>query len=199
MKGFSKKQKGGARLEDKDIIRLYFERNEEAICKTEEKYGAYCFKTAENILGDSGKAEECLNSALLGAWNSIPPNEPKNLKIYLAKIARNFAIGILEKEKAEKRGGGVLEIAAEELSEAVSSKENVEENYIAKELGESINRFVSNLPEKERKIFIRRYFFFETPEKIGEKFGFSPNRVSVILHRTRKKLKKHLEKEDLFL
>lgn len=185
------------RLEDKDIIRLYFERNEEAIRETKEKYGAYCFKTAENILGDFGKAEECLNSALLGVWNSVPPNDPKNLKIYFAKITRNFAVGILEKENAKKRGGA-LEIAAEELSEAIPSKESVEESCIAKELGEKINFFVSKLPETERKIFIRRYFFFETPEKIGEKFGFSPNRVSVILHRTRKKLKKFLEKEGLF-
>lgn len=185
-------------MEDKDIIRLYFERDEKAIFETEEKYGAYCRKTAENILGDSGKAEECLNSALLGAWNSIPPNEPENLKIYLAKIARNFAIGILEKEKAEKRGGGTFLKALEEISESVPASENVEESYIAKELGERINFFVSKLPEKERKIFIRRYFFFESQEKIGEKFGFSPNRVAVILHRTRKKLRKFLEKEGLF-
>ncbi len=85
----------------------------------------------------------------------------------------------------------------EELSESVSAGENVEEGYLAKELGESINLFIENLPEKERKIFIRRYFFFETPERIGERFGFSPNRVSVILHRTRKKLKKHLEEEGI--
>ena len=184
-------------MEDKDIIRLYFERNEEAIRKTEEKYGGYCYKTAENILGDSGKAEECLNSALLGVWNSVPPNEPNNLKVYLAKISRNLAIGMLEKENAKQRGGNCV-FEAEELSEFLPSKENVEESYDAKELGESINSFVSELPEKERKIFIRRYFFFENPKIIGENFGFSENRVSVILHRTRKKLKKHLEKEGFF-
>lgn len=182
-------------MEDKDIIRLYFERDEKAISETEEKYGAYCRKTAENILGDFGKAEECFNSALLGIWNSVPPSEPKNLKIYAAKITRNFAIGILEKEKTEKRGGGTFSEALEEISESVSSKENVEESFFAKELGEKINLFIKNLPETERKIFIRRYFFFETTEKIGERFGFSQNRVSVILHRTRKKLKKYLEKE----
>ena len=185
-------------MEDKEIIRLYFERDEKAISETEEKYGAYCRKTAENILGDFGKAEECLNSALLGVWKSVPPNEPKNLKIYVAKITRNFAIGIFEKEKAEKRGGKAFFETLEELSESIPSKESVEESYFEKELGESINRFVKNLPEKERKIFIRRYFFFETVEKIGERFGFSANRVSVILHITRKKLKKYLEKEDDF-
>ena len=83
----------------------------------------------------------------------------------------------------------------EELSESIPSKESVEESYFEKELGESINRFVKNLPEKERKIFIRRYFFFESPKKIGERYAFSENRVSVILHRIRKKLQKHLEKE----
>ena len=59
----------------------------------------------------------------------------------------------------------------------------------------AINAFVKNLPEKERNVFIRRYFFFESPEVIGKKFGYSKNHIGVILHRTRKKLKKYLEKE----
>ena len=184
-------------MEDKDIIRLYFERNEEAIRETKEKYGAYCFKTAENILGDFGKAEECLNSALLGVWNSVPPNDPKNLKIYFAKITRNFAVGILEKENAKKRGGA-LEIAAEELSEAIPSEESVEESCIAKELGEKINFFVSKLPETERKIFIRRYFFTAPVAEIAKKYNLTENNVMVILSRTRTKLKSHLIKEGFW-
>ena len=56
----------------------------------------------------------------------------------------------------------------------------------------------TGLPEKERNIFIRRYFFFESMKKIGERYGFSENRVSVILFRTRKKLRKYLEKEGFF-
>ncbi|MBR3935388.1 MAG: sigma-70 family RNA polymerase sigma factor [Oscillospiraceae bacterium] len=66
---------------------------------------------------------------------------------------------------------------------------------MAKELENSINRFAANLPQRERNVFIRRYFFMETTEEIGKRYSLSANNAAVILHRVRKKLKKHLEKE----
>ncbi|MBR5309960.1 MAG: sigma-70 family RNA polymerase sigma factor [Oscillospiraceae bacterium] len=182
-------------MNDEEIIRLYFCRDEKALSESEKKYGGYCMTVAENVLGNFEDSSECFNSALFNAWNSIPPEKPKNLKIYLAKITRNLAINKLKAEKTQKRGNRAFLEVLDEISEAVPSKDNIEDNYIAKELEKSINEFIKKLPEKERNIFIRRYFFFESPEEIGDRYGFSSNRVSVIVHRTRKKLKIHLEKE----
>lgn len=182
-------------MEDEEIIRLYFERNEEALSESEKKFGGYCITVAENILGNTEDSLECFNSALFNAWNSIPPEKPNSLKIYLAKITRNLAINRLKAEKTIKRGSGTFADAIDELSDVISSKEDIEENYIAKELEAAINAFIKNLPEKERNVFIRRYFFFESPEVIGKKFKISENHTGVILHRIRKKLRKHLEKE----
>ncbi|MBQ7874356.1 MAG: sigma-70 family RNA polymerase sigma factor [Oscillospiraceae bacterium] len=182
-------------MRDDEIISLYFERDEKALAETEEKYGAYCRAVAENILRNSEDVEECINSAWLGAWNAIPPNTPKNLKIFLAKITRNIALNKLKAKTAEKRGGDESCAILDELSECISSGESIEEGFVAKELGESINRFAARLPKRERNIFIRRYFFMETAETIGERYALSANNVAVILHRIRKKLKNHLEKE----
>ncbi len=180
-------------MRDEEIIDLYFERNELALSETEKKYKGYCFSVAENILGDRQDAEECVNSALLGVWNSVPPNRPKNLKMFVAKTARNIALNKLKAKLTQKRGGNEVFAVFEELSELAS--EDTESDFEAKELGESINRFAGELKERERNIFIRRYFFMESPGEIGERYKISPNGVSVILHRLRKKLKKHLEKE----
>ena len=182
-------------MKDSEIVELYFKRNEEAIEKTSEKYGAYCKAVAENILKNPEDSEECVNFALLQLWNFVPPEKPENLKMFLAKITRNIAINNLKAKLAEKRGGKEGFAAFDELSECIPSKNNIEESFDAEELEKSINCFTKNLPEKERNIFIRRYFFFESPKKIGERYAFSENRVSVILHRIRKKLQKHLEKE----
>ena len=182
-------------MKDSEIIGLYFERNEEAIEKTSEKYGAYCKVVAKNILNNPEDSEECFNSALLCLWNSVPPQKPENLRTFLAKITRNIAINKLRKNLAEKRGGKEGFFAFEELSECITEKNGVEESFETKELEKTINVFAKKLPEKERYIFIRRYFFFESMKEIGERYGFSENRVSVILFRTRKKLRKHLEKE----
>ena len=183
-------------LHDEEIIALYFKKSENAIEETTKKYGAYCRKIADNILHNPEDSEEILNSSWLGVWNSIPPNRPQNFKIYLAKITRSLALNRLKEKSAGKRSGENPDSPFDELSECLPSGENVEEGFIAKELGESINRFAEKLPERERNIFVRRYFFGENLREIGERYKISENSISVILFRIRKKLKKHLEKED---
>lgn len=191
------KNGGEAFLDDKEIIELYFKRDDSAIAETDKKYGGYCLSIAKKILRNTEDSEECLSSAFFTLWNLIPPEVPKNLGIFSAKITRNLAISALRRKNAFKRSGN-MEIF-DELSEFIASNDNIEDEIIAKELEEKINLFVKMLPEKDRNIFIRRYFFFESTNEIAEKYGFSQNGISVSLHRTRKKLKTYLEKEGYCL
>ena len=54
-------------MDDKQIIRLFFERSEQAITELSQKYGDLCMKIARSILNDHQDAEECVNDAYLGA------------------------------------------------------------------------------------------------------------------------------------
>ena len=72
------------------------EKEEQALEKTAEKYKSYCVSIAERIIGNREDAEEIWNDVLSAAWNSIPPNEPEHLDLYLGKIARNAALKKLE-------------------------------------------------------------------------------------------------------
>ena len=79
-------------MDDRQIITMYFARNESALAVTQQKYGAYVMSIAQNILDNLQDAQECLNDALLKLWNAIPPEQPRDLKAYIAKIARNTAL-----------------------------------------------------------------------------------------------------------
>ena len=79
-------------MEDRDIIALYLERNQEAIAETEKKYGRYCYSIAYNILCNSEDAKECVNDALMNAWNSIPPHRPDVLSAFLGKLTRYVSL-----------------------------------------------------------------------------------------------------------
>lgn len=72
-----------AELEDSKIIDLFFERSEQAITELSKKYGAVCKRVAGNILRNDLDAEECVNDAYLGAWNTIPPRRPEPLLTYM--------------------------------------------------------------------------------------------------------------------
>ncbi len=181
-------------MDDRDLISLFFRRDESAIQKTSEKYGHYCFTVAWNILFDREDSEECVNDTWLKTWDLIPPEKPKKLQFFLAKITRNFALNRLRTNTRQKRGGGEYETALEELEYTLHTGSDPAQDLNAKELASAVNRFVKNLPEKERNVFIRRYFYLETPKQIAERYSMGTNNVSVMLNRTRTKLKEALEK-----
>ena len=79
-------------MEDSKIVQLYWDRSNEAIPATSEKYGRYCNSIALNILGNWEDAEECVNDTYLSAWNSMPPHRPSMLSTFLGKITRNLSI-----------------------------------------------------------------------------------------------------------
>jgi len=181
-------------MEDIEIIKLFTERTETAISAAMNKYKSYCMKIALNILHSHEDAEECVNDAFLKAWELIPPHEPQILSTFLGKITRNLAISRYRQTFAEKRGGGDTTAAFEELSEIVSGECDVQGEAERKELLGEINVFLRKLPERQRNIFICRYWFCESVREVAERFSVSEGNVSVILNRVRQKLREHLRK-----
>lgn len=55
-----------------------------------------------------------------------------------------------------------------------------------------LNGFITDLGDRERKIFIRRYYFEEDYSDIARKYGIKENVVRAVTARTRKKLKKYI-------
>lgn len=182
-------------MEDSQIIELYWRKNADAISETANKYGAYCFTIANNILHSAEDSEECVNDTWLHAWNAMPPQRPAVFRIFLAKITRNLSLNRFHARNVEKRGGGEIRLVLDELSECLAGGTDVEAAYEAAELEQCICRFVRSLPERERNVFVRRYFFTEPVAEIAARYGLTANHIMVMLSRARKKLKLTLEKE----
>lgn len=185
-------------MTDEKILELFFQRNEVAIAETNRKYGAYCYQIANAILNNPEDAEECLNDTWMKTWYSIPPAQPIHFRLFLAKIVRNISFNKYKAKYAKKRGEGELALVLEELEECIASQSDVESVFLAEELQETINTFVCNLPEKEGNIFIRRYFYLDSVKDISKRYHLTENHVSVLLNRTRNKLKTVLQKEGYF-
>lgn len=179
-------------MQDNEIVKLYFERNDKAIAVTEKQYSDYCRSIARRILGDREDVEECLNDTYLRAWNSIPPNKPQNLAVYLGRIIRNLSLDRYRQRTAEKRGGTETEEILDELSEITNGKDETFDGVQRKELIRAINAFLSSLRDTERRMFILRYWYAYSVSDIADKSGKSESSVSVSLLRTRKKMKEYL-------
>ena len=184
--------KGGSTVQDEEIIQLYWDRDENAIYESSRKYGAFCSAVARNILHNRADEQECVNDTWLQAWNSMPPNRPSFLQVYLGKITRNLSFNLYKKMHREKRGGTAIDLVLDELAECVSGKDDPEKTWQASQLAEEINAFLSSLPKERQYIFILRYWYGEDIREIADRFHMSENNVSVTLNRIRRKLKAYL-------
>lgn len=179
-------------MDDKDIVQLFFDRNEQAITETSSKYGHYCFSIARNILNNREDAQECVNDTYLNTWNNIPPHKPEILSVFLGKIVRNLSFNKYKSVHSLKRGGHEITLILDELTEIVSDKESVEDDIIRKELIKTIDDFISTLSAEKKYIFIRRYWYSDKISEIAKKCGSTENSVHVQLNRIRKKLRDYL-------
>ena len=165
-------------MEDREILALLRQRDQEAIPALEERYGARLRTLAGRLLGCPQDAEECVSDTYLAAWNAIPPEEPVCLFAYLAAICRNKALTYLERERAAKR---------QRDREADSRARS-----------EALGRFLTGLGEENRRFFLRRYWYAESVREVAKTCGVSESKVKMSLHRTRKKLRAFLQEEGLW-
>lgn len=184
-------------MTDDEIIRAYWQREERAIRGSEERYGRYCFSIAQSILQNRQDAEECVSDTWLRAWQAIPPQRPEVLRLFFAKLVRNLALNRYKANNAAKRGGGEVPLLLEELSECLGGGEGPESRCLAGELEQAVNAFARALPERERGIFLRRYFYAEPIPDIARRYRLTPHHITVLLSRTRQKLRRRLEQEEL--
>lgn len=182
------------RLEDGEIISLFFQRSEQAIRELDCKYGSSVKKTAGNILTDRLDVEECVNDTYLRVWNTIPPHAPNPLAGYVCKITHNLAINRYHANNTQKRGSG-YDLILDEMQECIPSGVNIETENDAKELSAAINRFLSALKQEDRFLFVRRYWYADSVINLAAMTHSSSSRVSVRLFRLREKLRITLVKE----
>ena len=185
-------------MEDKRIIDLFFARDEACLREVTKKYGKLIMHIAENFLSRREDSEECFNDVLFELWNRIPPERPCDLRAYIAAIIRSRAIDKLRAESAGKRGGNVL-IVSDELLSDLSDGSTLSENYESTLAGEVINRFLAAEETSDRAVFVMRYFLMESVKEISARTGFSEGKIKMILSRMRKRLKEELRKEGFIV
>jgi len=183
-------------MEDSKIIDLFWCRDEDAISHTEMKYGAYCHRIALNILSVKEDAEECVSDTWLSAWNSIPPQRPINLRVWLGKVVRNSALNLWNRNHAKKRYNGI-EALFEELADCIPSDDSAVQALEIKELNLLINDWLKTLSASDRALFIRRYWGGDSVAVLAKDWHITPAKLAQKMYRLRCNLRSVLQKEGV--
>ena len=183
-------------ISDTAIVELYWQRNEDAIRKTEKKYGAYLYRIACNILRDRLDCEECVNDTYLTTWNKIPPERPNALQFFLMKITRDLSIDRYRKNKTARRIPSELIVSLDEMADHLPYDAEEAEQSFARVV-ELINRFLQNLEKSDAFLFVCRYYYADSVEYIAQLLNISRATAYRDLTRIRESLRVFLEQEGV--
>ncbi len=183
-------------IQDKKIIELFWSRDESAIKTAQDKYRAFAHSVLYNLLALKEDRDETFNDALLALWNNIPPERPRCLSSYFARILRNLAMARTRAENAWKRGKNVTVVGEEFLADVTNGR-TLADDYESTVAARVINDFLGSLPAKHREIFVLRYWFDEEYSDISRRTGKSEGSIRVLLKRLRDKLREQLKKEGI--
>ncbi|MBR6897999.1 MAG: sigma-70 family RNA polymerase sigma factor [Lachnospiraceae bacterium] len=181
-------------MDDRKIVELLLARDERAVSGIEESYTSMIRAIAGKYLSDRRDIEECVNDTLMSVWNDTPPESPRMLKVYIARIAKCSAINMRRDSMRAKRGGGQIDAVIDELEDVCSGLGDPEDMVVTQELTDIVNEFLKTSQELDAGIFIRRYWFGESSAEIAARYGINPLNVNLRLSRFRKKLREHLKK-----
>lgn len=185
-------------MEDREIIELYWQRLEQAVNETEQKYGKQLYSLSNHIVYNHEDAQECVNDTYHATWNTLPPKKPEFFFAYLAKITRHFSFGKLDYRQAKKRDAVIVELSTE-MENCIPAPNDLERKLESEEIGRIISAFLWQQTEEMRKVFVRRYWYMDSVNDISVNFGISESKVKSILFRMRNKLREYLESEGIAL
>ena len=134
-------------MEDREIIDLYWQRDQQAIHETSGKYGGFLWNIAWNILRSHGDAEECVNDTYLRTWNAIPPARPTAFRAWLGRITRNLSLDRWKLGRALRRGQGA-EVLLGELDECIPAPSGLDSTLEDRRLRHPSARSCAAFPGK---------------------------------------------------
>lgn len=173
-------------MDERKALRELKRKNEKALVWFIDRYSAYVNTIIYNITGSflpDADREEISSDVFFTLWRNAGKVTPGKVKAYLGGVARN-------KAKERLRKGGV-ELPLEDDLLLISGEDperDVQEQELARFLQEAINA----MPQPEREIFIRYYYYYQPVSLIAKEMGINPSTVKTRLHRGRKKLRERL-------
>lgn len=174
---------------DKNFIQELRQKNPAALDYMLDNYGNLIYKIAYMNLSSKEFSEECVNDVLMKAWINIDSYDYSDdkFKNWIAAIAKYTSIDKLRKERKHFDN-----VPDEDLN--ISSKEEIESNYINKEEFLLVKKYIMQFKEIDRNIFIQRFFMNKSLKEVGVMFNMTSKAVNLRIIRARKRLAEIIER-----
>ena len=176
-------------MEDSEIVLELINGDQLALDDLTRAYGKLIYGVINKILynfSEANDVDDCFNEVLITVWRNIDcyDSQKGSLRNFLISIAKYKAIDY--KRKINKRGITL------ELNEEIIYTELNESIEID---NEEFYTLLKTLKEEDKSIFIKRYLFEDSVDKISKDLGLSKDVVYKRLSRGKEKIKNYLMKK----
>ena len=139
------------------------------------------------ILPDERDREECLSDVALQAWDAIDGYDPSRASFptWLSTLARNAALN-RRRANQRRRDGEPLDDTAPDV------RDGPERTLLKAELARAVWDAVDRLARRDRELFLRKYYYYQSTAQIAAELGLSFRAVEGRLYRVRKRLQDEL-------
>lgn len=174
-------------MKEQEIIQLMLAKNEKGMNELLLHYGALMKYIIAPILPNAQDQEDCLSEIAMQVWEKIEKFDSQrgSWNAWLTAITRNYALNY-------KRNSKVHNSIEEIASDIPSPEPNPEEQIIQQERQTAINRALQRLSPKDKILFYRKYYYFQSTTQIASEMGMTERGVEGKLYRIKKQLRKLL-------
>lgn len=171
----------------KEIIQDFKENGVLNIEKVIKTYNSYIYKILKNSISNEQDVEEILEDIFTILWKNYERlDNAIEVKAYLIGIAKN-----LIKKKYQEYNVKFEDIGLYENN--LKCEINLTEIVENKEKAQIISNSLDNMKKTDREIFIMFYYNQKKVKEIAKALKISEAKVKIVLHRTRKGMKKNLK------
>lgn len=151
------------------------------------KYQERLYYYIRRMVVDHDDADDVLQNTFVKAWKGLGKFRAEaNLYTWLYRIATNEALTFIQKRNKQNKVS--LDDAANYLSQNLES----DHYYSGDEIQQKLQTAIETLPEKQKEVFILKYFEEKKYDEISEILGTSVGALKASYHHAVKKIEKYL-------
>jgi RNA polymerase sigma-70 factor, ECF subfamily len=193
------KQAVPAATEDAELVRRALARDGAAFRAIMQKHNRRLYRIARGILRNNADAEDAVQDAYVSAFTNLGSYRGESaLATWLCRIVMNEALGRLQRKRT------TLDIAAPEAARSEAEiiqfplstpNDDPERTMAQRQILQLVEQATDNMPEPFRLVFVARVIEGMSVEETSELLGIKPETVKTRLHRARRLLRDHLDKQ----
>lgn len=176
-------------MKEQEIISCIKNKTEKAAELFLQRYRPLIRYIVVSFIHNEPDIEECINDIAWKIFDKIDSydSEKGSWNAWITAIARNTA---LNRSRSNKYHESIsVSFNSEEDTQIPSNEPTPEELLIEKERQAMLARAVRELPEQEKIIFYRKYYYCQSTIQIASELGLTARSVEGKLYRIRKRLK----------